>query len=181
MSNTSGATLPRVGSAKRGKAASAQRYSVPPGQSFDPCTVLDPLVYLGGPLRHTPAVDDARQTWAPVLEYMQQLAREYGLLKGSLSAEGQLWLDNQAYLLGEVTGHLTRQEQILLAQSMESVNLARRQHEAHTQRLIERLTEQLTERVQHELRQSWTWRAGRVTLAPLRSGRKLWGSFRRAG
>ena len=133
-----------------------------------------------GPLRYTPALDDARQSWTPVLEYMQQLAREYGLLKGSLSPEGQLWLDNQAFLLGEVTGHLARQEQILLAQNIQSTNLARRQ-EAHSRDLTERLAQQLIERVQHQLRQTWTWRAGRITLAPLRLGRKLWRRFRRAG
>jgi hypothetical protein len=162
----------------------AQHYSMPPGQSFEPRTVLDPFAYRGGPLCHTPVLDDARQTWAPVLQYMQDLAREYGLLKGSLSDEGQLWLDNQAYLLGEVIGHLARQELILLAQGNQSADLARR-HETQTHRLtdqlIEQLTEQLTERIERDLRRTWTWRAGRVTLAPVRFGRKLWRGFRRAG
>jgi hypothetical protein len=158
----------------------AQRYSVPPGQPFDPKVVLEPLVYRGGPLRHTPPVDEVRQTWSPVLAYMQQLARAYGLLKGSLSADGQLWLENQAYLLGEISGHLARQEQTLLTQSIESANLARRQ-EALAHRLVEQLTQQLTERIHEEFRRTWTWRVGRVTLTPLRVGRKLLSrGFRRA-
>jgi hypothetical protein len=105
--------------------------------------------YRGGPLRHTPAVDDVRQTWSPVLAYVQGLARAYGLLKGSLSPEGRMWLENQTYLLGEITSHLERQEQILLAQSIESANVARRQ-DAHTNNLVEQLTQQLAERIHEE-------------------------------
>lgn len=156
----------------------AQRYSVPPGQPFEPRLVLDPLDYRGGSLRHTPAVDDVRQTWSPVLAYMQQLARAYGLLKGSLNAEGQLWLENQAYLLGEVSGHLARQEQVLLAQSLENANLVRRQ-EAHVHNLVEQLTQQIAKRIHEEFRRTWTWRVGHATLTPLRVGKKLLARGRR--
>src|SRR5262249_18367032 len=92
-------------------------------------------------------------------------------LKGSLGADGQLWLENQAYLLGEVTGHLARQEQALLAQNIESANLARRQ-EALAHRLVEQLTQQLTERIHEEFRRTWTWRVGRATLPRVPVGKR---------
>ena len=60
-----------------------------------PHTVADPLAYRGGALRYTPRVDQTARSWQPVLNYAQDLARRYGLLKASLTEEQQLSLEQQ--------------------------------------------------------------------------------------
>ena len=79
----------------------------------EPEMIADPLPYRGGDLRYTPAVDDACRAWGPILHYVTGLARNYGLLSASLSAEGERWFENQARALNEVIGHLGVQERTI--------------------------------------------------------------------
>jgi hypothetical protein len=55
----------------------ARRFAVMPDVPFEPETVPTASPYLGGPLRHTPAGDEASRAFTVLLAYAEQLARAY--------------------------------------------------------------------------------------------------------
>jgi hypothetical protein len=159
-----------------------------------PHTVADPLVYRGGALRYTPRVDQTAQSWQPVLNYAQDLARRYGLLRASLTEEQQLSLEQQRTL--------TQHQQKLHAAEARNRSL---EHELDSAEARSRSLEQASDAVetrsrsleqevsaayrrwlaeaQHvdrHLRSTWTWTVGRIALWPARQLRRGWRGSRRA-
>ena len=55
----------------------ARQYAVYPGQEFTAETILDPLPYLGGPLKFTRSYDNQQAAISNVLAFAENLARSY--------------------------------------------------------------------------------------------------------
>ncbi len=92
-------------------ADAARRYSVPVQSGDDPPPIVeDPFPYRGGPLQHTPPLDDAVRTWQPILDYARALVGELGLLKASISEDGRLCMEQQARMWTDLRDHLMRQD-----------------------------------------------------------------------
>jgi hypothetical protein len=119
----------------------ARLYAVPPSLAagFVPRTVVDPLDYRSGPLRYTPVQREGPRTWQPILRYARGLAREYGLLKASLDADGGVSQAQQAEVFSRMLDHIADRDRTIEAQQRQL-------------RFYE---------------QSWAWRLGRLALKPL--------------
>jgi hypothetical protein len=75
-------------------------YAQPAGAApADAGTVADPLPYRGGPLRHTPALDDGDRGWLAVLRHAEALARRQAALAACLGADGLAAVDRVAAVL----------------------------------------------------------------------------------
>jgi glycosyltransferase involved in cell wall biosynthesis len=140
-----------------------------------PHTVADPLIYRGGALRYTPKLDETAQCWQPVLNYAQDLARRYGLLRASLTEEQQLSLEQQLDIFTYFREQLDGRERTL-TQHQQKLQAA----EARNRSLERELDAADRRRADRELRNSWTWKVGRMALWPARLLRRGWRRSRRA-
>jgi glycosyltransferase involved in cell wall biosynthesis len=140
-----------------------------------PHLVADPLVYRGGALRYTRRLDQTAQSWQPVLNYAQDLARRYGLLKASLTEEQQLSLEQQLDIFTYFREQLDERERTL-TEHQQKLQAA----EARNRSLERELDAAQWQRVDRELRSSWTWTVGHMALLPARLLRRGWRRSRRA-
>jgi hypothetical protein len=120
----------------------ARRHGLPVEAPLELPTVVDPLPYLGGPLRYTPRVDDARQAWYSLLHYAEDLARRYAGLAASLTEDQKWSAERQAAVLADLYAQLEQRRR------------ERADHVASTE----------AERV--AMVRSWTWRIGRLVTGP---------------
>ncbi len=101
----------------------AHRYSVPAGTATTTDIVDDPLPYRGGPLRHTPMIDEARHTWLPILNYAEDLAHRYALLRASVAEGERDTLDRQALAFAQLRAQLHQQDQQLKCERAQTKQL----------------------------------------------------------
>ena len=94
-----------------GFSKAALRYAAPAEARIGLETVLDPLLYRGGPLRYTPRVDDATVAWQALLAYAEDLARQYAVLAAGLSDGQRLAAEQQAALVAGLHDQLEQQRQ----------------------------------------------------------------------
>jgi hypothetical protein len=147
----------------------ARRFSVPPGTVFQPETVVDPLRYCGGPLLHTPLVDDRARGWQAVLANTERPAGRYAALTADRTPEERLDLEQQINVLLKPNGPLgpgelfmdrcqreLKSDQGLLQELQEC-----RQEGAHLRAHLERAAREI-----RALRRSWTWRVGALLVRP---------------
>jgi hypothetical protein len=134
-----------------------------------PQTVADPFVYRGGALRYAHGLDEMARSWQPILNYAQDLARRYGLLKASLTEEQQLALEQQLDIFTYFREQLDARERSL-TQHQQKLQAA----EARNRALERELDAADRQRVDRELRSSWTWTIGRMALWPARLLRRGW-------
>jgi hypothetical protein len=147
----------------------ARRFSVLPGTVFQPETVLDPLRYHGGPLLHTPMVNDRDRGWQAVLAYAEQLAARYAVVTADLTAEERVSLEQHINALLKLNAPLGPGELLL-----DRCHRERARHQALLRELEERRQEGCHLRTQLEqaardvraLRRSWTWRVGALVVRP---------------
>jgi hypothetical protein len=162
----------------------AMRYSVPPSAAanFAPRVVEDPMDYCGGGLRYTPAQQESVQTWSPMLRYVQALAREHALLKGSLTEEGRYSQEDLAGTFRfvveqlhqrdcQLDGLATLEEQ--LRETEERLSAALDQ-----QRVLQRLLHERESQIAI-MHHSWTHTVGNLVLAPVRPLWRSWVACRR--
>jgi Glycosyl transferase family 2 len=150
-------------------ATMAAGYATPFVGTVHATIVEDAFPYRGGPLRHTPPLDDAVRTWQPILDYARQMVGELAVVKASLGEDGRLCLEQQARMWSDVRGYLTRQERTLrenqgqmLVSQGQAQSLSERlqtMHAEHQRELADCIT---------NLKRSWTWQAGRCIIGPLR-------------
>jgi hypothetical protein len=155
----------------------AYRYSVPPQGTAQTDIVDDPLPYRGGALRHTPALDDVRQAWLPILNYTEELARRYALLRSSVAEDGRHSTDREAEAFARVRNQLHVRDQLLLHEQAQT-HLERQHKQAAEARLDAALARHRTElqRLEQSLRSSWSWRVGRFMTSPARWVKRRLGS-----
>ncbi len=158
-------------------AATAAQYASPFG-AVQPSIVEDAFSYRGGPLRHTPPLDDAVRTWRPILDYARFMVSELAVVKASLGEDGRLCLEQQSRMWTDIRGHLTRQERALREYHGQILSL-QGQMRALTDWLKDEDAEH--QRDMARLRRSWTWRLGRCVIGPVFLLRWLWRKKSRPG
>jgi hypothetical protein len=107
--------------------------------------VADPLPYRGGPLRYTPCLDEAAQSWKPILTYAQDLARRYGVLQASLTEDQRLSLEQQLDMFAYFRRQLDQRERQIEHQ------LGQASHWQHHCRLAEQRLELLEQLYKQQL------------------------------
>jgi hypothetical protein len=172
----------------------ARRYCCTPGSAVQPDTTLDPLPFRGGRLRHTRPVDDKVRGWLAVLACAESLARRQAALVASLDEQDRVAVDRLGDVFSSVHAHSAEQFHIALSwhsqlmqaghqllhlqqeaqQARQQAQLAQHQAEQALQQAAEQA------RLSEALRQSWTWRVGRLVLGPLRPIKALATAFRQA-
>jgi glycosyltransferase involved in cell wall biosynthesis len=176
----------------------ARRYCCLPGSSAEPETVYDPLAHQGGPLRHTPAVDDELRGWLAVLDCAEQMARRQAPLVAALDEQNRIALDRLAATFTTIHANVAEQfKQALtwhghLAQAQEQMRhlhqqaqqvheqaqqVHRQAHAAQVQ-AQQQLAEELRRR--QALEQSWSWQIGRLIVGPMRPVKRVAAACRRA-
>jgi hypothetical protein len=168
-------------------------------------TAADPLAYRGGPLRYTQPRNDVARACQVVLDYADELARRYGLLKASLTEDQQVSLEQQLAIFAYFRAQLQRsdedvhqerargdrlQAQVVHFQELLRTADARVAHYQEALRAADaRFQGQLAsfqgqlraaDARGADLRRSWTWRTGRLALFPARLLRRGWAACRRA-
>jgi hypothetical protein len=146
-----------------------------------PHTVADPLTYRGSALRYTPRLEETAQSWQPVLNYAQDLARRYGLFRASLTEEQQLTLEQQLDIFTYFREQLDRRERTLIQhqQKLQAAEARNRSLERELDAADQRWRLE-TQHIDRDLRSSWTWTVGRMALWPARLLRRSWCGSRRA-
>ncbi len=155
----------------------ALRYATPAEARIEAEPVLDPLLYRGGPLRYTPRVDDAAVAWQALLGYAEDLARHYAVLAAGLSDGQRLAAEQQAALVAGLHEQLDQQRQHIAYVAAEMDRQRNEREVERQQREAERQKEraaaaradanlEAARRQVAELRQSWTWRIGRLVVGP---------------
>jgi len=134
----------------------AQRYAVPADAPIEPGAVVDPIAYQGGPLRYTPRVDDTARAWCALLNYAEDLARQHAVLTAGLTEDQRHSAQQQAAVVADLYAQLEQQ---------------RKDFAALTSSMNTQLEEQQKERAAIEsqltkVRQSHTWRIGRLFVGP---------------
>jgi hypothetical protein len=157
-------------------------------------TTTEPLAYRGGPLRYTRRADDGVRAWQVILDYADELARRYGLLKASLTEDQQVSVEHQLAIFAHFRTQLQRSDEHLhqerarcnqlqaqIAHFQELLGAAD-SRAAHFQELLRAADSRAAESraVECRLRRSWTWRTGRLALLPARLLRRGWAACRRA-
>lgn len=166
----------------------ARRYSMPSSDaaSFVPRVVEEPLAFRGGPLRHTPALRENVQTWSPMLHYVQSLAREHALLKGSLTEDGRLSQEHFAGTFRFVIEQLHQRDCQLDGQATLTNRLQEQLRETEArlsaaleqQRVLERRVQESTTQLSG-FHRSWTYTVGNLVRAPWKPLWRYWGAYRR--
>ena len=87
----------------------ARNVALPAGSRLEPGTILDPLPYRGGPLRHTPRLDDTTRAWYALLRYAEDLARRHAVLAASLTEDQQWSVQQQAALVADLYARFEEQ------------------------------------------------------------------------
>jgi hypothetical protein len=147
----------------------AHRYSVPPQGTARLDIVEDPLPYRGGPLRHTPALDDVRRGWLPILNYTEDLARRYALLRSAVAEDGRHSTDREAEAFARVRNQLHVRDQLLLHEQGQT-NLERELKQAAEARLDAAVARHRLElqQLKQSLCGTWSWKLGRLMTSPAR-------------
>lgn len=144
----------------------ARNVALPAGSRVEPGTILDPLPYRGGPLRYTPRLDDTTRAWHALLRYAEDLARRQAVLAASLTDDQQLSVQQQAALVADLYAQLEerRKDREYVLAINYAVSVQQRNEQASFAKELA------------ELRQSWTWRIGRLFVGPIvwarRSGQR---------
>jgi hypothetical protein len=135
----------------------ARRYSRQPVNATPVALVEDRLRYRGGALRYTPS-SEALSAWPPVLRYVQDLARKYALLSGTMTGEERLAFDEESRVRRFLIDQLADRDRTMLElrEQNERVNAA----------------------IDH-LRGSWRWRAGGWIVGSAHAARRGWQMIRR--
>jgi glycosyltransferase involved in cell wall biosynthesis len=152
-------------------ALAARRYANPLDTSPVPETMVDPLRYRGGPLQYTKPPDQMRASWQPILRYVEDLARRYGMLSASLDEVHALSLEQQGSLFVHLCGQIAQKDHERMAQ-WHQIQLLEKSQQTLSQQLDQ--AHQEIWKMAEKLRRSWTWRAGRTLLWPARLLRGLW-------
>jgi hypothetical protein len=139
-----------LGAFLAGYQEAARRYAVPADAPDDTGSVVDPVAYRGGSLAYTPAVDDAGRGWQAVLHYAEGLAHQQAALLAGLTQENRLSLEQQAAQVATLRAQLDRQ--------IKELNNYRARSEQNEQ----------------ALRQSWSWRVGRLVVGPASWVKAAW-------
>ncbi len=150
----------------------ARRFAVPAGMEFRPSTVLDPLPYRGGPILHTPKVDDRERGWHAVIRYTEALAKRYAILTTGLGPEQRVALEqgiNAA--LGASSADVWTPPPVPVDPGEPTVTpLDHRVRELEA--ALERTAEEMHRTLQ-AVRRSWTWRVGSAAVWPASRVRRL--------
>jgi predicted SAM-dependent methyltransferase len=96
-----------------GFAEAARRYAVLGGAAGVPETLLDPLPYRGGPLKHTPPLDEDFRAWPVVLRHAEDLARRNAVFAACLREDGQAALDTVAAVFERLHGQAVEYVRLL--------------------------------------------------------------------
>ncbi len=135
--------------------------------SGDSARVSDPIDYRGGPLRYTAHTPDHWRPAQSLACFAENLAQNYAALAHAHSPDEKLFIQRFAELLTRLHRQLIEKDIALLSRSAEIARL----HEDH--RLLDQRCESLLREIvarDRDLRvlsNSWTWRAGRLLIAPV--------------
>ncbi|WP_165230199.1 glycosyltransferase family 2 protein [Aquisphaera insulae] len=146
-------------------AEGARRFAVPPGAPFHPETVLDPLPYHGGPILHTPKVNDRERGWHAVIRYAESLADRYAALNAGLSPDQRVARERK---LNEVVAHSPPTPLSPADPEAPVVDPRVRELEAALGRQAAEIEGHL-----RDLRRSWTWRVGSAAVWPAAHARRV--------
>lgn len=177
----------------------ACRYSVPPGVPAARDLVDDPLSYRGGPLRHTPVMDEERRGWLPILNYAEDLSRRYAFLRVSVTDGERDARDREAEAFADLRAQLHVRDQLLMTEQARAKEQEERRQAAEARlsailapgaeesdgtarpastafrrlqdaeerlRALEASHQADLRRLECSLRNSWSWRVGRVVTLP---------------
>jgi predicted SAM-dependent methyltransferase len=167
-----------AGAFHAGFMAAARRYALPGDAAPAQETRLDPLPYQGGPLKHTPAASEACRGWQVVLRHAEDLARRNAVFAACLREDGQAALDTVAAVferlhaqaaqhIGLLHGEYVRASQRDAALAQKDALLLTQQEQLGALQARAALLVAEIARVEQQLRRSWTWRVGRLLVAPV--------------
>lgn len=176
----------------------ARRYSWPGGATSTGETVLDPLPYLGGELKHSPTFDDSNWPIAALAAFAETIAARCASYATGMSADDQSMVEHFAAVQTQLYQQLYRKDDALRA-AHDALSAAGR-HAASTQAELraaldaagqtiseyvaavertaaaERGARDLLERADEELRAvrgTWAWRVGNAAVGPVRWLRRV--------
>ncbi len=135
--------------------------------SGDPARVSDPIGYRGGPLRYTTHTPDHWRPAQSLACFAENLAQDYAAFAHAHPPDEKLFIQRFAELLTRLHRQLIDRDIALLSRS----NEIERMHEDH--RLLYQRCESLLREIDARdrdlrvLSNSWTWRAGRLLIAPV--------------
>jgi len=135
--------------------------------SGDPARVSDPINYRGGPLRYTTHTPDHWRPAQSLACFAENLAQDYAAFAYAHPPDQSLFIQRFAELLTRLHRQLIDKDVALLSRAAEIERL----HDDH-RILIQRCESLLREiaardRDLRALGNSWTWRAGRLLIAPV--------------
>jgi Methyltransferase domain/Glycosyl transferase family 2 len=160
----------------------AHRYLMPTGTGAGAETVVDPFSYRGGPLVHTPPVNDETRGCLAVLRFADDLAHRYGVLATCMTEDGHAALQRSAEVIAGLRTQLEQQVDQLCSQLIEKERVLQNQNLqlVEKERVLQNQNLQLVEKErvlqeQHvqlsqltrSMKKSWTWKAGRLVVGPL--------------
>jgi hypothetical protein len=156
----------------------APLYASLPGQLPPAEFVHDPLDYRGGPLRHTPPVNDEARGLLAVLGCAEQLARRQAALSAWLGEDRLPSVERLASVLANIHTHFAEQYYLALGNHTQLLQVA--QELRRVQQLLPQQVRQAERSTVRALKQSWTWKTGRLVVGLLRPFRVLARLGRRA-
>ena len=140
----------------------AQRYAAPAEAPIELGTVVDPIAYRGGPLRYTPRADDATRAWRALLDYAEDLARQHAVLTAGLTEDQRRSVQQQAAVVADLYAQLEQRQKDSTALTS-SINTQLEEQQKERAAIESQLA---------ELRQSRTWRIGRLFVGPIAWARR---------
>lgn len=132
--------------------------------------MLDPIAYLGGPLRYTPETADHWRPAQTIAAFAEHIAGQYAAVAAGLPLEDRQFVARFATTLSRLYAQFNLKDESLLARQaeIERLCLEIQRREVDIRSLEELMRREVSARDDAiaELRTSWTWRVGMLLTAP---------------